>query len=53
MVSYYSQLFSNDEVRRLLLDGLDFSSIEDVDSTVLEALFTKGEVSRGGQRYGQ
>ena len=45
MVSYYSQLFSDDEVRRPLLDGLDFSSIKDVDSTVLEAPFTEEEVS--------
>ncbi len=45
LVTYYSQLFSDDKVRRPLLDGLDFSSIDEADSTILEAPFTEEEVS--------
>ena len=44
LVSYYKQLFSDDEVRRPMLDGLAFSAIETADSTVLEAPFTEEEV---------
>ena len=44
LVSFYSELFSDDEVRRPLLDGLSFSSIDEEDSLVLDRSFTEEEV---------
>ena len=51
LVSFCSQLFSDDEVRRPLLDALDFSSIDDTDSLILKAPFTEEEVVGGGKRH--
>jgi hypothetical protein len=44
LVSYYQGLFSDDEVRRPLLDGLEFSSIEEADRIILDWQFTEDEV---------
>jgi hypothetical protein len=44
LVSFYNELFSEDEVRRPLLDGLSFSSIDEEDSLVLDRSFTEEEV---------
>jgi exonuclease III len=44
LVSFYKGLFSDDEVRRPLLDGLEFSSIEETDRIILDRQFTEDEV---------
>jgi hypothetical protein len=44
LVSFYSRLFADDNVRRPLLDGLEFSSIDEEDNNVLEQPFTEEEV---------
>jgi hypothetical protein len=44
LVNFYSHLFSNDEVKRPLLDGLAISSIDDADRAVLDRPFTEEEV---------
>ena len=44
LVNFYSHLFSNDEVKRPLPDGLAFSSIDDADRAVLDRPFTEEEV---------
>ena len=36
LVNFYKQLFSDDEVRRPLLDGLDFSSLDESDRDLLD-----------------
>ena len=44
MVHFYSNLFSDDEVRHPLLDGLSFPSIDEDDRVVLDRPFTEEEV---------
>ena len=44
LVSFYSRLFADDNVRSPLLDGLEFSSIDEEDNNVLEQPFTEEEV---------
>ena len=44
LVSFYSDLFSDDAVRRPLLDGLTFSSIDEEYSSVLDRPFTEDEI---------
>ena len=44
LVNFYQRLFSNDAVRRPLLDGLVFSSIDEANSDQLDRPFTKDEV---------
>jgi hypothetical protein len=41
---FYQGLFSDDEVRRPLLDGLEFSSIDEADRIILDRQFTEDEV---------
>lgn len=44
LVNFYKQLFSDDEVRRPLLDGLVFSSLDESDRDLLDQPFTEEEV---------
>ena len=44
LVNFYSNLFSNEALRRPLLDNLPFSSIAEEDDLVLDRQFTKEEV---------
>uniref|UniRef100_A0A2N9F9F3 Reverse transcriptase domain-containing protein n=1 Tax=Fagus sylvatica TaxID=28930 RepID=A0A2N9F9F3_FAGSY len=44
LVNFYSHLFTDDEVRRPLLDGLAFSSIDESDRICLDRSFTEEEV---------
>ena len=44
LVSFYQGLFSDDVVRKPLLDGLDFSSIDETDRDILDRHFTEDEV---------
>ncbi len=44
LVNFYSHLFTDDEVRHPLLDGLAFSSIDETDRTCLDRSFTEEEV---------
>jgi hypothetical protein len=44
LVKFYQGLFSDENVRRPLLDGLDFSSIEESDRVLLDRSFTEDEV---------
>uniref|UniRef100_A0A2N9GTW6 Reverse transcriptase domain-containing protein n=1 Tax=Fagus sylvatica TaxID=28930 RepID=A0A2N9GTW6_FAGSY len=44
LVNFYKQLFSDDEVRRPLLDGLVFSSLDESDRDLLDQPFTEKEV---------
>jgi hypothetical protein len=44
LVNYYSHLFTDEEGRRPLLDGLAFSSIDEADRRCLDRPFTEEEV---------
>jgi hypothetical protein len=44
LVKFYQGLFSDDDVRRPLLDGMGFSSIDDSDRVLLDRCFTEDEV---------
>ena len=44
LVQFYSTLFSDEAVRRPLLDGLPFSSIDEEDKVTLDRPFTEDEV---------
>jgi hypothetical protein len=45
LVNFYSQIFLDDEVRRPLLDGLSFSTIDEADCAVLDRPFSEDEVA--------
>ena len=44
-VNFYRQLFTDEEDRRPLLDGLDFYSIDEPDNATLDLPFTEEELS--------
>jgi hypothetical protein len=44
LVNFYSQIFMDDEVRRPLLDGLSFSTIDEADCAALDRPFSEDEV---------
>jgi hypothetical protein len=44
LVNFYKGLFSDDEVRRPLLDGVVFSTIDESDRDMLDRAFTEDEV---------
>uniref|UniRef100_A0A2N9EUU7 Reverse transcriptase domain-containing protein n=1 Tax=Fagus sylvatica TaxID=28930 RepID=A0A2N9EUU7_FAGSY len=44
LVDFYKGLFSDNEVRRPLLDGVAFSSIDEADRDMLDRSFTEDEV---------
>ena len=46
LVSFYNCLFADDNMRCPLLDGLEFSSIDEEDNIMLEHPFTEEEVLR-------
>jgi hypothetical protein len=45
LVDYYQQIFTDDDVRCPLLDGLSFSIIDEADLIVLDRLFSEKEVA--------